>query len=151
MACRSSSIDPEAVDPGDWIVTKEFQGARDFVAVNYEIVAKEINTWSSSQTSMLVHGYDYPVPRDNGRWLGKPLQSKGYDLTQDAAIIARLLKYIVDSLYDTLEDVQKKQPHVTVVDLRGTVAGRWNDELHPMTAASTDLAALFMSQIDLLS
>jgi hypothetical protein len=93
---------------------------------------------------MLVHGYDYPEPRPGEPWLGVPFAAKGYDLVQDEDLIKAILKYLVDSFYTRLESVAAEAMNVTVVDLRGICAGRWFDELHPMTPASRDFAQEFI-------
>ena len=96
---------------------------------------------------MLVHGYDYPVPRAGEPWLGKPFADKGYDLAGDAALISGIIALLVDSFYAMLNGVAANEGHVTVVDLRGVVAGRWNDELHPEAEASRDLANKYVEII----
>jgi hypothetical protein len=47
-----------------------------------------------------------------------------------------------------LESVARRRRNVTVVDLRGVCAGRWNDELHPKEPASKDLSQKFRVVID---
>ena len=59
-----------------------------------------------------------------------------------------ILKHLVDQLYSMLESVARRRRNVTVVNLRGICAGRWNDELHPRAAASKDLSTKFRLIID---
>jgi hypothetical protein len=92
---------------------------------------------------MLVRGYDIPTPRKDGIWLGGPFLRPGYSLTADRALIQGILTFLVGEFYDLLARVAKRKDNVTVVDLRGSVRGRWADELHPKEAASIDIAARF--------
>lgn len=130
-----------------WLETSEVNKAFDFIAESYELVAREIETWSST-TIMLIHGYDYPVPRENGVWLGNPLSDRGYDLLADAVQISKIMKYLVDRLHAVLESVASNHSRVRQMDLRNTIQGRWNDELHPKFPASQEIAAIFMTEID---
>jgi hypothetical protein len=66
----------------------------------------------------------------------------------DTELIAAILKYLVDQLYDMLASVAAKRKNVIVVDVRNVVGGRWNGELHPKAAASKDIAARFISVFD---
>jgi|GEM_PF-1666591 len=113
----------------------------------YLTIAKEAWVWSSQKTRMLVHGYDYPIPRRNEPWLGRPFESRGYDLIADADLIGTILELLVDRFYAMLEDVAAESANVIVVDLRRVCAGRWHDELHPTTAASRDFAQRFIDVI----
>jgi hypothetical protein len=114
----------------------------------YLEIAADVRAKSAGRTRMLVHGYDYPVPQNDGVWIGRPLQSKGYHLQQDRDLVAAILKYLVDQFYAMLEAVQRQRRNVTVVDLRTVCAGRWNDELHPKATASRDLAMRFRQIVD---
>lgn len=97
----------------------------------------------SPKTQMLVHGYDYPVARANGPWLGKPFIQHQFDLQQDSALIARIFKHLVDGFYGMLDDIAQSNSNVTVINLRNAVKGRWTDELHPTREASEDIASIY--------
>ena len=115
----------------------------------YIEIAKDVKAKSHPKnTLMLVHGYDYPKPRAGGVWIGKPFASRGYNLTADKDLIAAIIRLLVDRFYEMLHDVISKTSNVIVIDLRGTVRNRWNDELHPKTAASKDIAAKFIRVFD---
>lgn len=110
----------------------------------YMAIADDVKALSRPHnTKMLVHGYDVPTPLKDGPWLGGPFNRRGFDLKKDKALINDILTYLVNELYDLLHRVEAKKTNVKVVDLRGCVAGRWNDELHPKKAASIDIAARF--------
>lgn len=114
------------------------------VEAGYMAIADDVIALSRPHsTKMLVHGYDVPTPIKDGPWLGGPFTRRGFDLKKDKALINDILTYLVNELYDLLHRVEAKKTNVKVVDLRGCVAGRWNDELHPKKAASIDIAARF--------
>ncbi len=98
-------------------------------------------------THMLTHGYDYPSPLPGQPWLARPFEDRGYDLSGDGKLIDAVLRLLVDRYNQTLEAVAARHRNVTHVDLRDTVAGRWNDELHPTAEASMDIAAKFIGMM----
>ncbi len=135
-------------DPKKYIHTLILKDALDTLRSGYQEIAKDV--WARSlpgRTRMLVNTYDYAVPRRNGVWLGKPLTDLGYDLRSDKVLIEGIIKHLVDSFHAMLSRVR----HVTVVDVRNTVNGRWNDELHPKQPASVDIAAKFKSVMQAVS
>lgn len=104
----------------------------------YRTLAQETAVWSPG-TILVIHGYDYAIPRNNGKWIGSQLQAKGYDpLAQLSRDIIRLL---VDRFYSSLQIVANENSHVELANLRNTVGNRWHDELHPNSEAATDVAA----------
>ncbi|HWK63587.1 MAG TPA: hypothetical protein VNS34_01510 [Rhizobiaceae bacterium] len=135
-------------DPKKYLFTPVLKQTLDFLRGGYMEIADDIRVKSSGRTRMLVHGYDYPIPRNDGVWIGRPFQARGYDLRADKQLIADILKYLVDQFYTMLEAVQRRKRNVTVINLRNVCAGRWNDELHPKAAASKDLALKFRSVVD---
>jgi GDSL-like Lipase/Acylhydrolase family len=102
------------------------------------------------ETRVMIHGYDYLVPRENGPRLGAPLAAFGIPLD----VGARALRLIVDALNHALAalvaDFRGRAVHV---DLRGTIPWRaehWQDELHPKTPGFACLAACILQRIDTL-
>ncbi len=143
-----SEINPsEPVE--SWINEAKADKAYGFVRQSYKAIADEVDKWSEGKTKMFIHGYDYPVPRFNGKWLGKPLAERGYDLIADAALIEKLMHYVVNRLYSDLGKVSASFNGVILLDLRNSVKGRWHDELHPQEAASRDIAEVFMAEMSL--
>ncbi|MEM9999399.1 MAG: hypothetical protein AAF940_00835 [Pseudomonadota bacterium] len=141
-----SAINPsEPVE--NWIVTSEMNKALRRITLGYRTVARECEVWTQGKTRMLVHGYDYPIARENGVWLGTPFAELGYDLASDRAVIDEILRHLVDKLYATLHAVAAIHPNVKVINLRGLVAGRWTDELHTAREASEDIAAAFLHEM----
>ena len=137
-----------STDPKRYLFLPLLKSALDGLRAGYLEIADDVKAKSTNKTHMLVHGYDYPIPRPDGVWIGKPFHSKGYDLRRDKELIAAILKHLVDQFYSMLEGVARSRRNVTVVNLRNVCAGRWNDELHPKAAASKDFSMKFRSIID---
>lgn len=131
-----------ASDPEQYLKLDRIVSAVDKLRSGYLEIAQIVRVRSPA-TNMLVHGYDYPVAKADGPWLGTPFIQRNFDLQQDKALIAKILKYLVDRIYGMLGDVALKSNNVTVVDLRNVVKGRWADELHPKREASEDIAAIY--------
>ncbi len=150
-ALRRFLKDRDATDPmkpaETWFDMKRIENALQKISNGYEQLAKETTTYASGKTDLLIHGYDYPVPRSGEPWLGEPLEDRGYDLNKDAVQIAEIFVFLVDSLYDCLAQVARKHSCVQVIDLRNIVGSRWNDELHPKTNASKEIAKQFIDEM----
>ena len=130
-----------------WLNMTSVEDAINKLTQGYSTIANETEVWASGKTIMLMHGYDYPIPRSGEPWLGKPLEDKGYHLADDAAQISSILTYLVDRFYGMLASTVAGSSVARLIDLRNTVNGRWNDELHPKSAASTDIASLIMNEM----
>ncbi|TKT76147.1 hypothetical protein [Aquamicrobium sp. LC103] len=137
-----------STDPKKYLFTTLLKQTLDRLRDGYMEIADDVRAKSSGRTRMLVHGYDYPIPRGDGVWIGRPFQSRGYDLRTDKQLIAAILKHLVDRFHSMLDTVQRRKRNVTLVDLRGICNGRWNDELHPKLAASRDFALRFREILD---
>lgn len=139
--------DASGFDPEDYLRIGLVKDVLHRVEEGYMAIADDVKAKSRPHnTKMLVHGYDVPTPLKDGPWLGGPFTRRGFDLKKDKTLIHAILTYLVDALYDLLHRVEAKKANVEVVDLRGCVAGRWNDELHPKKAASIDIAARFTAK-----
>ncbi|MFB9171443.1 hypothetical protein ACFFVJ_00445 [Roseibium salinum] len=133
--------------PEDYILPERLDATLQKLQTCYLDIAEYVMN-RSPRTQMLVHGYDYPVARSDGPWLGRPFLRRGFDMRTDKALIADILAYLVDRFYAMLEDVSDRHTNVTVVDIRNIVRGRWTDELHPELEASKDIAAFYRNVID---
>ncbi len=98
--------------------------------------------------AVLFHGYDKPVPRRDGRWLGKPMASRGIPTFLQGEVAG----YLIDRLNERLAVLEARFPgSVSHVDCRGRVGGSvqsWYDELHPRNPGYERVAALFEAQIE---
>lgn len=94
-----------------------------------------------------IHGYDRPIPRKAGPWLGKPLASKGISLELGSQILA----IVIDAFNEQLDILAASYGNVRYINLRGLAAqgsGGWHDEIHPNDAGFRNVSAPF---IDLIS
>lgn len=94
--------------------------------------------------TVVCHGYDYAIPRADGRWLGKPMLQQGI---ADPALQRAITAVMVDMFNKGLKRVAAMFEHVRHVDCRGAVPpDEWYDELHPTNtgflAASRRIAAV---------
>jgi hypothetical protein len=131
-------------DPSDYVIEKQLQKVLAKLDKGYRAVARESKQFEP-RILMLTHGYDYALPRKNGKWLGTPMKGKGY--AHDDPISPKIIAFLVDRFNDMLKAVDADFAHVRHVNVRGTVAGRWHDELHPKEPAARDIAKLFENEI----
>lgn len=91
---------------------------------------------------ILIHGYDFAIPfpgRNNdprdpywaadNQWLGKPLDDKEI---RDPKLRREIVEYLINELYQLLEDVVAEDENVHLVNVRRTLThiGDWADEIH---------------------
>ena len=104
---------------------------------------------------ILIHGYDIPYaypedgndPRDpmwadKDQWLGRAFRGRGID---DSGLRRKLLTFLIDKLYEMLNDVAVSSEHVHVVDCRGLLPNvtDWADEIHGTSDGFKKIAAQF--------
>jgi hypothetical protein len=89
---------------------------------------------------IFVHGYDYPRPRMNGRFIGKPMSEMGFELDK----MDLVLRPIIDRLNTHIENATKSNDAAHYIDLRRlTPDDEWWDEIHPNNAGFRVHAARF--------
>ena len=90
------------------------------------------------------HGYDYVLPRVNGRWLGKPLEQKGFHPKWQRPMARQIIRVMMKAYNSRLEELENSKPNFRYVKLLGTVGTtQWFDELHPKTTGAKKLAKRF--------
>lgn len=101
---------------------------------------------------IIMHGYDYVIPRPSGAWLGGPMAYQGIDPTFNAGLCRAIIRLMIDAYNSKLKALASKYSNTFVhLDLRGTVrATEWWDELHGKDAAAIKIARKFATQIDSL-
>ena len=146
LAKLLNSFSP-GMELGDVLKAQEVAKVLDFVEENYEAIIRDAISVRPGLRVMF-HGYDRPVPRRNGKWLGKPMESLGIPPTLQSSITGHL----IDRLNERLSRLETRFPgQVTHVDCRGRVGGSvgsWYDELHPRNPGYSRVASLFEAQID---
>ncbi len=93
----------------------------------YLSIVRKVTVWSP-ETEILLHGYDFAIPRSGGKWMGIPFASLGYSLAID--LPAQIIRVVVDQFY-ALEEVARTSNRVHVMNNRNQLQGHWHDELHP--------------------
>lgn len=97
---------------------------------------------------ILFHGYDRPVPRRGGKWLGGPMASRNIPPFMQREVAGLL----IDRLNHRLSGLEDRFPRIVRhVDCRGHVGDNqrsWYDELHPRNPGYGRVAALFEGQIE---
>ena len=133
-------------DPTKYLNNSDVERVLSSIKAGYLNISNDVKE-QSKKTMMFVHGYDYPVPVKGEPWLAKPFEKRGYDLQVDKVLISDILGNLVDRFYSTLGQVADNAENVKVINLRGIVNGRWNDELHPKKEASEDIALEYIKVI----
>ncbi len=99
--------------------------------------------------TVLAHGYDYPVPRENGQALGGPLAERG----MPAELWKPVAALLIDAFNEMLHGLQAEFPgRFFHIDCRSTVGAqqnRWFDELHPKSPGYGRAAQKFIERIEL--
>ncbi len=97
----------------------------------------------SPDLTIMVHGYDYGLPREGGKWLGTPLAAHGLEKHHWPEAAA----HIVDRFNDAMADIARGYGgQVLYLDCRGKVGGHaasWYDELHPKDTGFGKVAKVF--------
>lgn len=145
--------------PIDLVNRSGLDAAIDFLRNTYLQVVSDVRAIPGlGDLPILVHGYDVPFagrvddPRDPlwagpDQWLGAPFRSLGID---DPATQRAVLEILIGELYDMLESLAATDPHLHVVDARGTLPRRqdWTDEIHGTDAGFGRVAARFADTFD---
>lgn len=112
----------------------------------YDLVIREALA-ASAGVQVFFHGYDRPVPRRGGKWLGRPMEELGIPRGMQQLITGHL----IDLLNGRLAQVAARYPgqahHVDCRGRVGTSVQSWYDELHPRDAGYARVAALFEAQM----
>jgi lysophospholipase L1-like esterase len=144
---KNKSEGAGSAHPGDYVNQAKLSQVFAKLEQSYRIVAKQAKQFEP-RILMLIHGYDYALPRKNGKWLGKQMAARGY--AHDEPLAPKIIAHLVDAFNAMLKRVDADFAHVRHVDVRGTINGRWHDELHPKEAAARDIAKLFEKEIKTL-
>jgi hypothetical protein len=75
---------------------------------------------------ILVHGYDYPVPKELV-WISEPFAFRNID----EPLRSQIIKLAMDRYNAELKKLAAEYKNVHYIDLRNTVQTDWHDELHP--------------------
>lgn len=109
----------------------------------------------SPETVIITHGYDYPIPRNEGftifnfrlvgSWMYPAMVEKGINDPQDQREIA---KWMIAGLNTMLNGIAAGKKGFRVANTPGTVAeDEWADEIHPNKKGFEKVAKLLTDQI----
>jgi hypothetical protein len=112
------------------------------------------------QCHILVHGYDYPFPRDKGAeffwgsisvagpWM-YPVMAQQKGIT-DLDTRYKIAKELVDRFNVMLRTLASEHDRFHYVNLRGMLPSvrQWRDEIHPRSAGSRRMALEFRAVMD---
>lgn len=149
LASYLNQFDPDHTKPSDasYYVRKEFYDNLDRIVCNVE--SGLIKPMPRGK-KIIMHGYDYVIPRPRGPWLGSEMEFRNLDPTFNAALCQAIIKLMINAYNSKLKSLASKYSEVFVhLDLRGTVAKtEWYDELHGKDAAAKKIALKFAKAID---
>jgi N-acetylmuramoyl-L-alanine amidase len=136
----------DGMSPRDVINEPAFAGFRRSLSSMYSRVVTGL-TQRFPDLTILLHGYDYALPRRDGGWLGVPLASRGVPQEMWAPVIAIL----IDEFNQELQSLANRFPgRVFHIDCRTHVGGHlnsWADELHPKNAGFRRVSVRFLERI----
>ncbi|MGI9417937.1 MAG: caspase family protein [Geminicoccaceae bacterium] len=122
-----------------------FDGMVDVAVQTYDQIFRQLEQRFPG-LAVICHGYDRPIPRKKGKWLGKPMISQGI---KDTAYQQGIAAEMIDRFNAALTAAAIPFANVTYIDARGVVTdSRWHDELHPTDGGYGDVAALFKDAIE---
>ncbi|THH37894.1 SGNH/GDSL hydrolase family protein [Neolewinella litorea] len=109
----------------------------------------EILTREYPELPILLHGYDYIMPRPDGKWIGRPMiESGGLSLDKDRKA---LIRSIMDRFNQSISDLSEDYENVHYLNLRGTVPQDpqfWHDEIHPNDHGFRLVADKFLTKLN---
>ena len=141
LAEHLEDFDP-ALKPADYL-KRSYQAVMDNAIASYERICRDVSQ-NFPGVTIITHGYDYVIP-NNGRWLGKPMASRGIT---DRSLQRGIAAEMIDQFNRGLRRMAATMGHVAYVDCRNCVAAnQWFDELHPTNGGFAKVASRFMTKI----
>ena len=112
----------------------------------YEYFFEQINGLES-KTKILIHGYDYirhdpDIKTIKKGWANRYMIAVGIT---DPDMRKKIIRYLVDTFNDILNEMDDKYDFVSYVNHRGTMANdEWRDEIHPDNEGYEKVALNFL-------
>lgn len=112
----------------------------DEITAGYRNIFTRVHT-KFPDLPILLHGYDYAIPRPNqglrlpplDGWLGDPMRARNIP---DGPLQADIIRILIDRINTLFSGFDENHPggvpRVRFVDNRGTIGTSWHDELHPL-------------------
>lgn len=159
----ANGADPD--DPASYIDTAELDALKDYVRLNYEQILswRLLPTSLNRTTPVLLHTYDYPMPRPApakafgkpavGPWLLPALEAVG----APEALRFGIVREIASGMLDCIRAFHDPAAGIYVVDTCGTLTpaspaatgddADWVNEIHPNATGYAKLAAQIKPQL----
>jgi hypothetical protein len=133
-----------------YYIKQAFYNNLDIVVSNIETGLIKPMAARRAAKKIIMHGYDYVIPRPHGPWLGSAMEFNGLDPTFNAALCQAIVRVMIDAFNSKLKALASKYSNVFIhLDLRGTVGkNEWFDELHAKEVAAKKIATKFAKAID---
>jgi V8-like Glu-specific endopeptidase/lysophospholipase L1-like esterase len=131
-------------DPKDYPLPG-FQGFLQTIGNHYRNLFDQLIN-KDKNLKIITHGYDHVIP-NNGKWLGRPLNSIGI---RDKSLQREIMRVLIDALNIELETIShERKNNVFHVDCRKVVPDdQWKDELHPTDKGFKAVAEEFREKIN---
>ena len=155
----------DPADPASYIDTAALDKLKDYVTRNYAQILswRRLPTSLNKATPVLLHTYDYPMPRPArakvfgkpavGPWLLPALES----VAAPEALRFDIIREIASDMLDCIRAFHDPADGIYVVDTAGTLApaspqatgddADWVNEIHPNRGGYAKLAAMFRPQL----
>ncbi|MEM7605869.1 MAG: trypsin-like peptidase domain-containing protein [Myxococcota bacterium] len=129
--------------PAKDYVGGKFDAFRDELRASYHQLFSQVRA-EAPALPIICHSYSYPIPKQ-GRWLGKPLASRGIT---DPELQRDIVAVMLDRLKGDISSVAAEYSRVTFLDVIDVVlANGWHDELHPNETFYAKVGQRFEAEI----
>ena len=134
--------DFDANRPINQYLTNDGQQLFDEIKDLYHSIIVEAN--ETFETNIVIYGYDYPRPDNNGKYIGKKLKVKGFPEDQ----MIPITNEIINSFNINIAGIANQYQKVTYLNCLGvTNAFPWYDDMHPGKDGYEALSQHFISHL----
>jgi lysophospholipase L1-like esterase len=144
---RLFNIDHRTPDDAGYYPTPAFYDALDRVETLFRQLSRTVLK-ISPRTQLVLHGYDYALPRVDGPFLGRSMERQGLDPVSKADLCQAIIRFMVETFNRRLDRLSRELSNVTYVNFVGTLSPNdWFDELHAREAGAVKLARKLADQL----
>ena len=115
----------------------------------YETLSDDVRGAVGSSVTLYVHGYANAIPVKGGKYLGKPLEAKGFNPSTVGPLATAIVSHMVGMFNTALQSFAATRAGIVYVDLRPKMnQNDWHtDEIHPKGTGATKIAGAFAAAI----
>lgn len=139
-----ASVPPGSPDSA-YIIHGELDAFLESTMGKYDFLAKQAKKYGAK---LVMQGYDYSIPRQNGHYLGRRFTALGYTIS--SGLPKKIIVILVNKFYRALGEVADKNK-AFVLDFRNEVGARWHDEIHPNDDGAAHLGDFALGELGLLT